>query len=217
MAGAVIGAIANLIHPRSDAVATAQGVADLAAGSDIWTFDHYLIAWSAALGGLGILALCRSLVEEPARSWGWIASLFTVGSVTVAYLFAAIDGTVLKEAADAGGSEAVAVAHVASGLFTALMGSLFGVVPVLIGIALLSTTQYPRWLGTVALVSGVIGLFTSSYQYLVGYEPVVSNYLFTLGSVGTTVVLFAAGWFLWKGEYAGVATAPVAGGPGITT
>lgn len=212
MAGAVVGAISNLLHPRSDEVATAQGVADLAAGSDIWVLDHYLIAWSIALGGLGILALAWSLVQEPARSWARITIAFAIGSITVGYLFAALDGSVLKSAADDGGQQAVAVAHVASGLFTAVMGSLFGIVPVLLGIALMSTTQYPKWLGTLSLVSGVIGLFTSSYQYLVGYEPVISNYLFTLGSLGTTVVLFAGGWYLWKGEYAGIANEPIAGG-----
>ena len=211
MVGAVVGAIANLMHPRSDEVATAQGVVDLAARSDIWVLDHYLIAWSVALGGLGIIALALSLVQEPARSWGRIAAVFAIGSITVGYLFADIDGSVLKTAADAGGPEAVAVAHIASGLFTAVMGSLFGIVPVLLGIALMSTTQYPKWLGTLALVSGAIGLFTSSYQYLVGYNAAISNYLFTLGSFGTTIALFVGGWYLWKGEYAGIANQPIAG------
>ncbi len=91
-----------------------------------------------------------------------------------------------------------------------MMGSLFGVVPILFGIALMTTTQYPRWLGTLALISGAIGLFTGSYQYLVGYNEVISNYLFTLGSLGTTALLFAISWFLWKGEYAGAATTPPA-------
>ena len=217
MVGAAVGTVANLMHPRSDDLGSAQGLVDLAADSGLWVIDHYLIAWSIALAGIGIIALMRSLVQEPARSWGWIAIAFTIGSVTVGYLLAAIDGTALKDAAENGGEEALAVAQVSAGLFTAMMGSLFGLTPVLIGIALMSTTQYPKWLGTVALASGVIGLFTASYQYLVGYEPMISNYLFTLGSLGTTVVLFAAGWYLWKGEYAGIANAPISGGPGIST
>lgn len=210
MVGAVVGAVANLMHPRSDDLGSAQGVVDLAAGSGIWVFDHYLIAWSVALGAFGLIALGRSFVEEPARSWGWIAIAFTIGSVSVAYLFSAIDGVALKNAAEQGGPEALAVAQVGGAVFTATMGSLFGVVPILFGIALMTTTQYPSWLGTLALVSGAIGLFTSSYQYLVGYNAIITNYLFTLGSLGTTVLLFMAGWYLWKGEYAGVATAPVA-------
>ena len=217
MAGAVIGAIANLMHPRSDDLGEAQGLVDLAANSGIWVFDHYLIGLAVALSTFGLIALGRSLVQEPARSWGWIAIAFLIGSTVVVYLLAAIDGIALKEAADAatigpaqGSAEALAVAQVSAALFTAMMGSAFGIVPILFGIALLSTTQYPRWLGTLALVSGAIGLFCASYQYLVGYEPVISNYLFTLGSLGTTVLLFAAGWFLWKGEYAGIANEPIA-------
>ena len=212
MVGAVVGTVANLMHPRSDDLGSAQGLVDLAAGSDIWVIDHYLIAWTIALGGFGLIALAKSFVQEPARSWGSVAIAFTIGSVTVGYLLAAIDGTALKDAAEKGGQEALAVAHVSAGLFTAMMGSLFGLVPVLIGIALLSTTQYPKWMGMLAVLSGAIGLFSASYQYLVGYEPVISNYLFTLGSLGTTALLFAAGWYLWKGEYAGVANEPIAGG-----
>lgn len=211
MVGAVVGAVANLLHPRSDDLGTARAIADLAADSDIWVLDHYLIAWSIALGGLGLIALGASLVQEPARSWGRIAIAFTIGSVTVGYLFSAIDGAALKSAADDGGEQALAVARIAAGVFTATMGSLFGIVPLFFGVALLATTQYPRWLGMMAVASGGIGLFTSSYQYLAGYNSVISNYLFTLGSLGTTVVLFAGGWYLWKGEYAGIATAPIAG------
>lgn len=217
MAGGVIGAVANIMHPRSDDLGDPQGLVDLAAGSGIWVFDHYLIAWATAFALFGLIALCRSLVQEPARSWGWITAAFAIASTVVTYLLAAIDGVALKAAADVaivgpapGSAEALAVAQVSSALFTAMMGAVFGIVPILLGIALLSTTQYPRWLGTLALASGVIGVLTGSYQYLVGYEPLVSNYLFTLGSLGTTVVLFAAGWFLWKGEYAGVANEPIA-------
>lgn len=217
MVGAVVGAIANLLHPRSDDLDTAQGVVDLVAKSDIWLLDHYLIAWSIALGGFGLIAFALSLVQEPARSWGKIAIAFTIGSVTVGYLFAAVDGFALADAVEEGGEHALGVAYVGEALFTALMGSLFGVAPILLGIALMTTTQYPKWLGGLALVSGLIGLLTSSYQYLVGYEPFVSNYLFTAGSLGTTIVLFMAGWYLWKGEYAGIANAPIAGGPGIST
>ena len=209
MVGALVGAIANLMHPRSDDLGEPQGLVDLAADSGIWVFDHYLIAWAVALSAFGLIALGRSLVQEPARSWGWIAIAFLIGSTVVVYLLAAVDGVAMKNAADEGGPAAIAMAHVSGAMFTAMMGSAFGIVPILFGIALLSTTQYPRWLGLLALVSGAVGLLCSSYQYLVGYEPLVSNYLFTLGSLGTTIVLFAAGWFLWKGEYAGVANEPI--------
>lgn len=216
MAGAVVGAIANLMHPRGD-FGSAQEVVDMAGDSGIWVFDHYLIAWTIALGGFGLYALGRSFAEEPARSWGRVAVAFLIASLPVGYLVAVIDGSTLSNAAEEGGEAAIAVAHVSEGLFTAMMGSLFGVVPILYGIALMTTRQYPGWLAPLALASGVIGLFTSSYTFLAGYSEVISNYLFTLGSLGATVLLFAAGWFLWKGEYAGVATPPVAGGPGITT
>ena len=208
MAGAVLGAIANVLHPRGD-FGSAQATVDMAAESGIWVFDHYLIAWATALGAFGLVALGRSFVQEPARSWGWIAVAFTIAAATVSYLLAAVDGAAFKDAAEEGGPAALAVAYVSGAFFTALMGSIFGVVPILFGIALLSTTQYPRWLGLLALASGAIGLFTSSYQYLVGYNEVVTNYVFTLGSLGTTAMMFAAGWFLWKGEYAGVANEPI--------
>lgn len=208
MAGAAVGAVANVLHPRSDELGDAQGVVDLAAGSGIWLFDHYLIAWAAALSLFGLIAITCSLLDEPARSWGWITAAFAIAATVIAYLLAGIDGVALKEAADQGGPEALAVARVSGALFTGLMGSVFGIVPVLLGIALLSSAQYPRWMGTLALVSGAIGLFTGSYQYLAGFNMAISNYLFTLGSLGTTVVLFAGGWFLWKGEYAGAATPP---------
>lgn len=216
MAGAVVGAIANLMHPRDD-LGSAQGVVDMAATSGVWVFDHYLIAWSMALAGFGLYAAGRSFAEEPARSWGRVAVAFLIASLAVGYLVAAIDGVALKNAAEEGGAAALALAYVSEGLFIAMMGSLFGLVPILYGVALSTTRQYPGWLAPLALASGALGLFASSYTYLVGYSEAVTIYVFTLGSLGATVLVFVLGWYLWKGEHAGVATAPVAGSPGITT
>lgn len=206
MVGAVLGIIGNLLHPRGSDF-TAQGEIALVNDSGIWLFDHFLIAWSFAFALIGLVAIGWSFTDEIGRSWGRIATASAIGSVTVAYVTIAVDGMAMEAAAAAGGAVGEAVAHVGLALFTATIGSLFGLTPTLFGIALLASDTYPKGLGWLALVGGLIGLLVASVQYLSGPSTLMTNVLFVVSSLAFTVWAFLMGWRLWSG-----ATAP-AGAP----
>ena len=225
MAGAVLGLVGNLMHPRASDVDSSLEELQLVADSDIWMLDHYLISWSLGLVGVGLICIALSNATEPGRSWGRIAFGFAVGSVTIALISIAVDGRALKEVADAWAESpddpaliaaGDAVAQMSLSLFNALIATLFGVTPVVFGITGLAGKRSPSWLSYLVLVSGVVGLISSSMIYLAGPSDLAINYLFTLASVGVTVWAFVSGWLLWRGEYGGVANEPIAGGVGIS-
>ena len=209
MAGAVLGLVANLLHPRANGVDTSLEELRLVADSDIWLLDHYLIGWSLAAAGFGLICIALSHATEPARSWGRMAFGFAVGSITIAFVTIAVDGRALKEVADAWAASpddpaliaaGDAVAQISLNLFNLLIAALFGFTPIVFGILGLKGQRGPSWLAYLALASGVLGLIASSMIYFSGPTDLAVNYLFGLASVGYTVWLFLSGWNLYKGE-----------------
>ena len=194
--GAVLGMIGNLLHPRGDAF-TAAAELELVRGSDIWLFDHFLIAWSFAFVLVGLVAIGWSFAEPVAQSWGRIATASAIGGITIAYITIGIDGMALDAVADAGGPAGEAVAHVSLALFTGTIGSLFGVTPVLFGIAGLSSGEHPKGLAYLALAGGFVGLLVASIQFLSG-PSTLTTMLFLVSSVAYTIWLGVMGWRLWK-------------------
>lgn len=204
MVGAALGLVFNLLHPRGDDLSV-QGELELVAGSDIWLFDHFMLAWSLAFALVGLVAIGWSFAEDAAQSWGRVATASAIGGVTVGFITLGVDGMALKAVADAGGPAGVAVAEISFALFTGTIGSLFGLTPVLFGIACLSSNTYPRGLGYLALVGGLLGLLTASLQFLSGPSG-LTIMIFLVASLAYTVWLFLMGWRLWGAS--GAVTAP---------
>ncbi len=183
VAGAVLGIVANLIHPAMPrgapvgSVAYSQAVLDLVAGSDFWLADHLAIVVAASLVLGGLVALTRSLSGE----WGSpLAQLgLAMGSIalTVTCVEMAIDGLGLRFVADAWASApagdkpaalyaAHAVNRMGSGLAT-VSGVTLGATFVFYGLAVAMSSAYPRslgWIGAaaglVAVANGLLGRFS---------------------------------------------------------
>lgn len=205
MVGAVLGIVGNLLHPRGSEY-TAEAEVALVNDSGIWLFDHFLIAWSFAFGLVGLVAIGWSFRDEIGQSWGRIATASAIASVTVAYVTIAVDGMALEAAAAAGGAVGEAVSHVGLSLFTATIGSLFGLTPVLFGVAILAGETYPKGLGWLILVAGLIGMLVASVQYLTGPSTLMTNVLFVASSLMFTIWSFLMGWRLWSAAPATAAT-----------
>lgn len=211
MIGAALGLVFNLLHPRSSAVGTGMNELHLVAASDIWLLVHYMIAWSVAFALVGLVAIGWSYAEGAAASWGRFATASAIVGVGVTFITVLIDGPAMKHVADAmiaGHSPetiaaGTAVSEVAVALFTGTMGSLFGLTPVLYGIATLSDARYPKPLGYLAIAAGVLGLITASIQYFGGIQNLTANILFPIASLAFTVWSFVMGWRLWRPETAG--------------
>lgn len=209
MAGAVVGIVFNVLHPRPEDIDSTLSELEMVEDSGIWLFDHYMLGIAIALGLLGGVAISRSYAEESARSWGRFALVAQVIGVAIGFLTISVDGMIMDKVTDewaaAGGGTgtpefvtAAAVANVSLGLFTALIGSLFGLAATLFGLAGLSSNTYPRWLGALVLAGGVLGFAAGTIQFLGGISDLSATILFLPASIAFTVWLFASGWYLWQ-------------------
>jgi hypothetical protein len=207
MAGAAVILVGNLLHPRTTDFDGVEAELKLASDSGIWLFDHFLIAWGVALAFVGLMAITSYLDRGAGSTAARIARASAVGGVIVAYIAVSVDGMALKEVADnwaaAGGSESTlaagdAVANVSLALFTALIGSLTGLTPLLVGTAQLWSKRFDAWVCYLGIAGGAVCLLVASIQFLAGPSNLVTNLLFSIGSLLVTVWLFMSGRHLWK-------------------
>lgn len=195
--GGLLALVVNIFHPRADEF-TARAEIAMVADSDAWRLVHLIGAWALAFLFVGLVSL-GSYIGRSGVTWGRIARASAVGGVTIAFVGITVDGMAMKAVADAGGGAgAEAVAEVGLALFTGLIGSAFGLTPLLFGLAMLATATFDRWLGWLAVVGGALGLVTASIQYMSGPSAFVTNVLFTIVALLVTVWVVVAGWRLWN-------------------
>ena len=205
MVSAVLALIFNLLHPRGDVDPVTEEL-ELVLGSDIWLFDHYMLAWALAFGVVGLIAIGWSYTDAPAQGWARAATAAAIVSLGIALITLAVDGMAQKAVADEWAAAqddttyatAAAVSEISAALFTATIGSLRGLTPVLFAITGFNSAQYPKWLAWLALISGLTGFVASTIQFYGGISP-TSVWIYTVASLGYTVWLFMMGWKLWSG------------------
>lgn len=218
MVGAVLGLVFNAIHPRALGESFGDRALDevqLVGHTDNWEFIHFMLLWTLAFVLVALIAIGWSYSTQPAQTWARIATGVGLISLAIGLVTIAVDGMATSNAAHATFVEnspdtlatAVAVTNISAAMFTATVATLFGLTPVLFGVTGLTTDQYPKWLGWVALVSGALGLVTASIQFFTGITPLTS-YLFIAASFPFTVWLFVMGWRLWGGREAAPAAQP---------
>jgi hypothetical protein len=208
IAGALLGFVFNILHPRSSGVVTVADELRLVAESEIWRLDHFMLMWSLVLTLIGLVVIGRSFDHEPAASWGRVAVAAAIVGSAVALATVVTDGMAVHEVATewaASQSEVslatgTAVSQVTLALFTTLILALFGVTPILYGVAVLGSDEYPNWLGYLPLASGLLGLVAGSIQFLSGISALTASVLFPISSLATTLWLLLMGLQLWKGS-----------------
>lgn len=203
-----LGIVMNLLHPRStENVGNARAHLEMIAGSDIWKFDHAGIAVAIMIGLVGVIAIGLSMAATAGDAWARTWLLFTAASSAVLVVVVAIDGNAIKAAADrwaGSGNDAAAFAAaagiegLASALFTVGVLMYFGISPLLLGKAVLTSGSYPKALGQVSLVAGALGCLAALLIWIQGLTMFNSVILFPISSVLGTAVLIWAGWELWK-------------------
>ncbi|HEX2259231.1 MAG TPA: hypothetical protein VHJ40_05745 [Actinomycetota bacterium] len=214
--GAVLGIVFNIVHPRSSGVGSVIDELRLVAESRIWRFDHFMLMWSIAFTLIGLVVIGRSFDKEPAASWGRVAIPIALvgGTLGLATIFA--DGMAVHDMAtdwvanqsDVSLASATAVSQVTLALFTALIFVFFGLTPLLYGVAVLGSDEYPKGLGYLPIASGVLGLVAGSIQFMSGISQLTASILFPISSVATTVWLLLMGWYLWKRSAVPAPSAP---------
>ena len=165
--GIILLVVATAIHPSQEDVMNNPAVFAEYAHSENWVAVHFVQWFAALLFFTGLVALYSSLTTKPgaaagAARFGLAAALLTVAAIT---MLQAVDGVALKWAVDAWVSaptdQEVAAFAVAQAVrwteygLQSYSNILLGVTLMLYGLAITLGTVYPRWLGWIAMGSGV--------------------------------------------------------------
>jgi hypothetical protein len=204
IAGGILAIVANALHPRlsSGDLDDTEEFLEMVADYSLWRLDHLAIIVSLALGIVAAVALARSITDLPAAAWAELALPVTLVTGGVAAAAFAIDGFVMagvaEDWADATGAgravmleRAETLEYVDIALFSVTIIGLFGVAQLLFGLAFWQSAYYPNWIGSTALVAGVVGLASGAWMWMSG-EIGVGNFLILFS---ITSVLFAV-WLL---------------------
>jgi Domain of unknown function (DUF4386) len=203
IAGALLGMVGNLVHPVTP-IDDPKGVARVIADSDSWVAIHLAIVLGIVLMLGGLVAIRRSIRDGLAGALSRLGLAAAIAGATIGLVLVILDGVAARQlaqewAAAAPGERGVALALVHANetinfALASLFNSVFAAVTfVLFGLAVVLSTVYPRWLGWVAVLAGVLSLIAGTIQASVG-EPTEASRLLTI--VGPTVITL---WLLWMG------------------
>jgi len=176
IAGALLGMVGNLAHPATPAASEdAEGLARTIAGSGSWVPDHLVILLGLILMLGGLIAISRSIRGGLPGALARLGYVAAVAGVTVGLILLIIDGVAAKHLAqtwaEAPPQEQAAALHafLAEEAINFALGTLFyilfaGVTFVLLGLAVAWSRVYPRWLGWMVVVAGVVSVVVGLAQ-----------------------------------------------------
>ena len=206
-AGLVAAVVFEALHPAGEDPNDNPRVFAEYAADAAWTTVHLGALAGALLLIGGLVALSGSLRLGPAVSAAWarLAGASAVAAAAAYGVLQVVDGGALKRAVDAWVAapveEKAATFAAAQALrwteygLNALAYSMVGLTLVLVGVALMLGTRFPRWLGGWAVIAGVgyvvKGLGVAYSGFAAGLTGVVALALF-----GTWVVTMAV--FMWR-------------------
>ena len=207
MAGAVIGAVGNALHPHVAVSMTAKLQA--IAGNDAWVAIHLtiLVAILFVIGGL--VGLARLLDDGPGGPLARIGIAAALVGGTLATVSTSIDGFALKplalQWAAASTSDAPVVLGLAGavqvagfGIWSMAILVLFGAAFACFGAAVVAGGQFPAWLGWMAVASGVGSAVAALLQIANTGEVQAAETLFFATSLLATLWAFAVGVLVWR-------------------
>lgn len=209
MAGAILALGFNLLHPRTAGVADVEAVLPMIADSAAWDLIHAALLLGVLLIVAGLVAVERSIREGAAAAWARLGTTAAALSGAVYLVLSAVDGRARKVMAEAWlrapPPERMAALRVSEalemvnfGLFSVFGVVFFGLTFMLFGLAIVKSDVYPRVLGWVALIGGIVSFLVGSTHLLRGPSVLMTNILFTASSIILTALLFVIGALLWR-------------------
>lgn len=204
IAGAIIAGVFNAIHPEP---VDSGAFLALVAGTPNWAAIHWGLMVGLVLMQLGFAAFMLTLRDpaekQDAGGWG-LLGVYTllVGTALWVGLFAL--EAALKPVAEAATADpglrgtATAVALVGDAIQTAAT-FVYWVGIALLGIALAVSMRYPRWLGGIGVVVGVVmAVGVGLVRAFAGANPWTEKLGFPILAILTLVWTVVLGGFLWR-------------------
>lgn len=193
--GSLMGMVGNLIHPPTP-LDDPEGVARVIAESDAWTAIHLVIVFGIVLMLGGLVALYNSIRGGVAGALARFGLAAAVVGIAIGVVLVILDGVAAKQLADewaAAPTEEQAVALrivLANETINFALASSFNIVFagatfIFFGLAVAFSGAYPRWLGWVVVVAGIVSVGAGLIQASTG-EPTVASFVLTI--IGPTVI-----------------------------
>lgn len=210
LGGGILTLVGNILHPReAGQLEDVETFLNVAAGSEIWVIDHFLILIAVSLLLAAFFGLGRSFTSDAAHTWArfaWTVSIIGVvfalalmvteatGVAVVADQWATATGTEQDMALGAGRVllELSLVFSVGAMLF------LFGATPLLFGVAMVTSDDYPNWVGWAGLIFGSVALAAGTIQVLTQQTDLAQLVLFPVAAIGITLWIIYVGVLLWR-------------------
>jgi len=207
--GGIMAVVGNALHGPAEV--TRDGLQHLAHNGvfGIYGADHFVLAVAVIFVSNGLAAIAQSVDREPGSSWARLGFINVLmgGAVMLAAL--GIDGFALVPMArswmNASAADQGTIFLIAQALFSAFVGIFalavfvfFGCVPILYGLAFLTSRAYPRWMGFAAIAGGLIGL---PLGMALAFSWITSlTYMILFGTSATFFAawVIGAGALLWR-------------------
>jgi hypothetical protein len=206
--GALLGMVGNLVHPETP-INDPEGVARVIAESGSWVTVHLAIVLGIVLMLGGLFAVRHSIrggVAEVLASLGFVAGII---GAAIGLMLVILDGVAARQLAQEWVAAPTGDRDIALGLVHAnetinyALASLFNFVFaaatfVLFGLAVVLSDSYPRWLGLVAVLAGVLSAFAGTIQASVGEPTNAARVLTVIGPTLITLWLLLVGVLLLR-------------------
>ncbi len=212
IASAVIAVVFNAIHPRASSKSlndTAE-LLRIVAGSGSWRLVHLASVVATLAGVAAIVAILWSSTLDGATHWPVVAFVLLVLTTPTLLLSVGLDGFAIKAVADrwatASGTDrdmlisaATALRSTDIAVLDIVMLGQFGLTAIVVGVALWSSRLYGRWMGSIAVAGGVLGVMCGAIQVLAGRLTVFSYLVLLTAALALfTVWLTLASLVLWR-------------------
>ena len=196
MVGAVLAAIANMLHARSAEIDVYAEQIKAVAESGFWISGHLMLFVGATLMTVFLIALHRTMLNGLAGALSRIGYFGAVASTAVMTVLIGLDGLASKHIHDAWAAApsadkavalriAEAMEEVDVGVFTLWIILFFGMTFMVYGLAVAMSNNFPKWMGWIAAALGLVALVVGFYQAYDGLSVLITNYAFA----GTATLL----------------------------
>lgn len=201
--GALLTGLFNGMHPE---LAEPAGIVKNAAGSSSWTVVHWGLIVGMVLMQLGFSALAQSLrgpTRQGAGDWASLGVHMLVLGLALWICVFAAEAALKPLAQTAGRLEggALALAGLVDAVATAAT-FVYWLGIALLGVGLLLSERYPRWLGATGLAVGAaISLSVGLSKAFLGASAWTERYGFQTLAILFLAWTLALGALLWRGAY----------------